>query len=234
MAPADFILMESAEAPGAGGATWTDEETLLLLEALELFGANWNEIADHVGTKTKAQCMLHFLQMPIEDSFLYAGEDNTTDGTKSEKVEDKMETEEKAKAKEKEKEKEKVEEKGPEENAAVKMETGERKDSNEKKDGETLGDVNRSEPSDTYHTVEKDSDENNNSVLVECTPETAINVLKDAFKAVGFSPEESELGSFADAGNPVMALVCTVSLLYLSESFYTELNYRCMASTCIS
>jgi SWI/SNF related-matrix-associated actin-dependent regulator of chromatin subfamily C len=215
MAPADFILMESAEAPGAGGATWTDEETLLLLEALELFGANWNEIADHVGTKTKAQCMLHFLQMPIEDSFLYAGEGNTTDETKSEKSEEKIETGEKGKEKE--------EEKGPEEKAADKMEMDEKKDSDEKKDGETIGDVNRSEPSDIDHTVEKDSDENNNSVLVECTPETAINVLKDAFKAVGFLPDESELGSFADAGNPVMALVCTVSLLYLSENFDTEL-----------
>lgn len=209
MAPADFILMESAEASGVGGATWTDEETLLLLEALELFGANWNEIADHVGTKTKAQCMLHFLEMPIEDSFLYASEDNTTDETKSVKVEEKMETEEKGK------------EKGPDESASDRMETDEKKDSDGKKDGENMGIVDQSEPLDTDHTVEKSSGENNNSLLGECTPETAINVLKDAFKAVGYSPEESELGSFADAGNPVMALVCTVCLLHLSKNFYT-------------
>ncbi|CAO2815067.1 unnamed protein product [Amaranthus hypochondriacus] len=70
MCPSDFILMEPAEASGATGGKWTDQETLLLLEALELFKENWNEIAEHVATKTKAQCILHFLQMPIEDSFL--------------------------------------------------------------------------------------------------------------------------------------------------------------------
>ncbi|XP_020600365.1 SWI/SNF complex subunit SWI3D [Phalaenopsis equestris] len=70
MTPADFILMESADGPGVSSRNWTDQETLLLLEALELFGENWNEIAEHVATKTKAQCILHFLQMPIEDPFL--------------------------------------------------------------------------------------------------------------------------------------------------------------------
>lgn len=70
MTSADFILMEPAEGPGASGGSWTDQETLLLLEALELFGENWNEIAEHVATKTKTQCMLHFIQMPIEDPFL--------------------------------------------------------------------------------------------------------------------------------------------------------------------
>lgn len=217
MAPADFILMESAE--GAGGATWTDEETLLLLEALELFGANWNEIADHVGTKTKAQCMLHFLQMPIDDPFLYISEDKTTDEVKSEKVEDKMDTDEKGKENEDKK-------KGPDENASDKMEMDEKKESDVKNDGENVDDVARAEPSDTDHTVEKVSGENNNSVLAECTTETAIDVLKEAFKAVGYLPEEGELGSFTDAGNPVMALVCTVPFLHLSENFYTELNYK--------
>ncbi|XP_021731613.1 SWI/SNF complex subunit SWI3D-like [Chenopodium quinoa] len=70
MCPSDFILMEPAEASGSTGGKWTDQETLLLLEALELFKENWNEIAEHVATKTKAQCILHFLQMPIEDTFL--------------------------------------------------------------------------------------------------------------------------------------------------------------------
>ncbi|KAK1439843.1 hypothetical protein QVD17_05665 [Tagetes erecta] len=69
MASSDFILMEPGDAAGANGGKWTDQETLLLLEALELFNENWNEIAEHVATKTKAQCILHFLQMPIEDTF---------------------------------------------------------------------------------------------------------------------------------------------------------------------
>ncbi|PKA59837.1 SWI/SNF complex subunit SWI3D [Apostasia shenzhenica] len=77
MTPADFILMESAEGPGVSGGSWTDQETLLLLEALELFGENWNEIAEHVATKTKAQCILHFLQMPIEDPFLESKDDSS-------------------------------------------------------------------------------------------------------------------------------------------------------------
>ncbi|XP_059647692.1 SWI/SNF complex subunit SWI3D [Cornus florida] len=70
MSPSDFILMEPAEVPGVSGGKWTDQETLLLLEALELYKENWNEIAEHVATKTKAQCILHFVQMPIEDTFL--------------------------------------------------------------------------------------------------------------------------------------------------------------------
>ncbi|KAG0487173.1 hypothetical protein HPP92_009268 [Vanilla planifolia] len=78
MTPADFILMESVEGPGVNFGSWTDQETLLLLEALELFGENWNEIAEHVATKTKAQCIMHFLQMPIEDPFL-DGKDNAYD-----------------------------------------------------------------------------------------------------------------------------------------------------------
>ncbi|KAK1268913.1 SWI/SNF complex subunit SWI3D [Acorus gramineus] len=76
MTSADFILMESADAPGASGGSWTDQETLLLLEALEIFGGNWNEIAEHVATKTKAQCILHFVQMPIEDPFLEGQDDD--------------------------------------------------------------------------------------------------------------------------------------------------------------
>ncbi|KAJ6821590.1 SWI/SNF complex subunit SWI3C isoform X1 [Iris pallida] len=42
----------------------------MLLEALEKYSDNWNEIAEHVGTKSKAQCMLHFLRLPMEDSLL--------------------------------------------------------------------------------------------------------------------------------------------------------------------
>ncbi|KAK1402640.1 SWI/SNF complex subunit SWI3D [Heracleum sosnowskyi] len=70
MSPTDFILMEPADAAGASSGKWTDQETLLLLEALELYKENWTEIAEHVATKTKAQCILHFVQMPIEDPFM--------------------------------------------------------------------------------------------------------------------------------------------------------------------
>jgi SWI/SNF related-matrix-associated actin-dependent regulator of chromatin subfamily C len=60
---------------------WSDQETLLLLEALELFGDNFNEIAEHVGTKSKAQCILHFIRLPIEDPFLDGMEFSSSSST---------------------------------------------------------------------------------------------------------------------------------------------------------
>lgn len=49
---------------------WTNQETLLLLEAIELYNDNWSEVAEHVGTKSQLQCIMYFLQMPIEDQFM--------------------------------------------------------------------------------------------------------------------------------------------------------------------
>ena len=49
---------------------WTDQETLLLLEGLEMFGENWEAVASHVVSKDKQQCVLHFLRLPIEDPYL--------------------------------------------------------------------------------------------------------------------------------------------------------------------
>ena len=69
MALTDFIKMDVTEASKANGGGWTDQETLLLLEALELYGDNWNEIAEHVATKSKSQCILHFIRLPVEDPF---------------------------------------------------------------------------------------------------------------------------------------------------------------------
>ncbi|CAI7758157.1 unnamed protein product [Closterium sp. NIES-54] len=41
---------------------WTADEEMLLLEALEMYGmGNWGEIAEHVGSKSKAQCHDHYL-----------------------------------------------------------------------------------------------------------------------------------------------------------------------------
>ena len=52
------------------GDSWTHEETLLLLEGLEKYNDNWNAIAEHVGTKSKAQCIHHFICIPVEDGLL--------------------------------------------------------------------------------------------------------------------------------------------------------------------
>ena len=51
-------------------APWTDSELLLLLEALEKFDDNWNQIADHVGSRTREECVVKFLQLEIEDPYL--------------------------------------------------------------------------------------------------------------------------------------------------------------------
>lgn len=67
----DFIRVDSTRDYGElDGDSWTDQETLLLLEAVEIYNENWSEIADHVGTKSKAQCILHFLRLPMEDGKL--------------------------------------------------------------------------------------------------------------------------------------------------------------------
>ena len=52
----------------AGAADWADQETLLLLEGVEVYGDDWAEVAEHVGTKSAAACLRRFLQLPLADS----------------------------------------------------------------------------------------------------------------------------------------------------------------------
>ena len=52
------------------GREWTDQEILLLLEGMEMFCDDWNKVADHVGTRTQDECILQFLQLPIQDPYL--------------------------------------------------------------------------------------------------------------------------------------------------------------------
>lgn len=67
----DFVRMEDPSySTVERDAPWTDQETLLLLEGLELYNEDWNQIADHVGTRTREQCVVRFLQLPIEDNYL--------------------------------------------------------------------------------------------------------------------------------------------------------------------
>lgn len=61
---------------------WTEQEILLLLEGIEMFldannttlhaNANnqWEKISEHVGSKTKEQCLTKFVQLPIEEKYL--------------------------------------------------------------------------------------------------------------------------------------------------------------------
>ncbi|KAL4588920.1 hypothetical protein LXL04_001820 [Taraxacum kok-saghyz] len=40
---------------------WNADEEILLLEGIEMYGlANWNEVAEHVGTKSKSHCIEHY------------------------------------------------------------------------------------------------------------------------------------------------------------------------------
>lgn len=49
---------------------WTEQETLLLLEGLEMYKDDWNKVCEHVSSRTQDECILHFLRLPIEDPYL--------------------------------------------------------------------------------------------------------------------------------------------------------------------
>ena len=51
---------------------WTDQELLLLLEGIEIYDEDWDMIAAHVGTRSREQCVLKFLQLPIEEPYMDA------------------------------------------------------------------------------------------------------------------------------------------------------------------
>lgn len=64
---ADYIRLEQQQ---QDLATWSDAEVLLLLEGLEMFENDWDQISYHVGTRSKESCLAKFLQLPIEDPYL--------------------------------------------------------------------------------------------------------------------------------------------------------------------
>lgn len=65
----DFLCMDAIDFNHDEEKPWSNQETLLLLEAIETYGDDWNQIALHVGSRTKEQCLIHFLQIPIEDPY---------------------------------------------------------------------------------------------------------------------------------------------------------------------
>ncbi|KAG0013207.1 hypothetical protein BGZ82_002249, partial [Podila clonocystis] len=70
MSSGDFIRMNSQYFKQASDEPWTDQETLLLLEGLEMYEEDWNQVAEHVGTRSREQCIRQFLELPIEDPYL--------------------------------------------------------------------------------------------------------------------------------------------------------------------
>ncbi|KAJ1939249.1 SWI/SNF and RSC complex subunit Ssr2, partial [Linderina pennispora] len=70
LSSADFVkLTDSTTGNPGSGEDWSDQETLLLLEGIEMFDDDWNRIAEHVGTRSREECVLHFLKLPIEDPY---------------------------------------------------------------------------------------------------------------------------------------------------------------------
>ncbi|CCD23065.1 Swi3p NDAI_0B00310 [Naumovozyma dairenensis CBS 421] len=51
--------------------SWTERDIQNLLKAINEFGSNWYKIAKSIGNKSPEECILKFLQLPIEDKFLY-------------------------------------------------------------------------------------------------------------------------------------------------------------------
>ncbi|KAK9151266.1 hypothetical protein Syun_009575 [Stephania yunnanensis] len=50
-------------------ADWNADEEILLLEGIEMYGlGNWAEVAEHVGTKSKAQCIDHYTNCYINST----------------------------------------------------------------------------------------------------------------------------------------------------------------------
>jgi SWI/SNF related-matrix-associated actin-dependent regulator of chromatin subfamily C len=70
----DFVKLTTSP-PGIAGSSsanndWSDQETLLLLEGVEMYDDDWSKIEEHVGTRTAQQCVRRFLELPIEDPYL--------------------------------------------------------------------------------------------------------------------------------------------------------------------
>ncbi|XP_018451802.1 SWI/SNF complex subunit SWI3D [Raphanus sativus] len=205
MSSSDFILMDSAEAPGVGSGRWTDQENLLLLEGLEIFKENWSEIAEHVATKTKAQCMLHFLQMPIEDAFL--DQIDYKDPSTKDSTDVAVSKDDKSVLKDAPEE---TENKNPVNEVETVKEAPETEDENEgkvpqgsSKPEDASEKTNEVEAEEKTPNVETVTDE---SCKDEADENVALKALTEAFEELGYpiTPEASL--SFAELGNPVMGL----------------------------
>jgi SWI/SNF related-matrix-associated actin-dependent regulator of chromatin subfamily C len=64
------VQPEAAAATTAAGGEWGREEVLRLLQGVALHEQDWEAVAEHVGSRSKDECVLKFLQMPIEEPFL--------------------------------------------------------------------------------------------------------------------------------------------------------------------
>uniref|UniRef100_A0A7N6BM97 SWI/SNF related, matrix associated, actin dependent regulator of chromatin, subfamily c, member 2 n=1 Tax=Anabas testudineus TaxID=64144 RepID=A0A7N6BM97_ANATE len=66
----DMYSKKTGSSAASSMREWTEQETLLLLEGLEMYKDDWNKVSEHVGSRTQDECILHFLRLPIEDPYL--------------------------------------------------------------------------------------------------------------------------------------------------------------------
>nr|KYP75170.1 SWI/SNF complex subunit SWI3D [Cajanus cajan] len=217
MSSLDFILMEPAEVPGISGGKWTDQETLLLLEALELYKENWNEIAEHVATKSKAQCILHFVQMPIEDAFVDCGDD--VDASFKENIDPATSNNDSSVHKDalqfyENKISDSIEDQVP----TLQNDSANADNVNKMKvNHETTpkpGNVNDVK---TCEQTSKSEDDAKLKFGQEAGSDSALNALEEAFTSIGYSPGPKGPSSFSEVGNPVMALTVFLARLVGSD-----------------
>ncbi|RWR93433.1 SWI/SNF complex subunit SWI3A isoform X2 [Cinnamomum micranthum f. kanehirae] len=66
----DFKLIDVDGTGNFGTDVWTDSETMLLLEAVTKYGADWNLAERHVRTKTRLDCISRLIQLPFGEHLL--------------------------------------------------------------------------------------------------------------------------------------------------------------------
>lgn len=66
----ETTFKHAGSAGGGGEDDWTDEETLKLLEGIEMYEEDWGMVSLHVGTRSREQCVTKFIQLPIQDHYL--------------------------------------------------------------------------------------------------------------------------------------------------------------------
>ncbi len=76
----DFIRLINEEDGSKNGSSWSDQELFLLMEGIEMFDDDWDSVSRHVRTKTKEQCIIKFVQLPIEDQYLIKKEEKELKG----------------------------------------------------------------------------------------------------------------------------------------------------------
>ncbi|KAK9164765.1 hypothetical protein Syun_005667 [Stephania yunnanensis] len=63
----DFRRVEISEETKT---SWTDKETLHLLEAIMHYGDDWKKVAEHVGGRNEKECVARFIRLPFGEQFL--------------------------------------------------------------------------------------------------------------------------------------------------------------------